>query len=96
MTGRRWQNLRLTLYPCDGIALAAFETNTYSCGGTALTAFEGNPCPCGETALAALEIVTPTAKIAMPAGHHQDSFVRVACGPDLSPHQYIFKLPVFA
>ena len=37
VAGRRWRYLRLNLYPCGGMALAAFETYTYSCDGTALT-----------------------------------------------------------
>ena len=79
MTGRRWQHWRLTLYPCGG---TAFETNT--CGGTVFATFEGNPYPCGGTALAVFEVVPPAAKMAMPTDHCQDSFVRGACGPDLS------------
>ena len=83
MMGRHWRHFRLTLYPCGGTALAAFETNTSS-GWTALVTFEGNPYPCGWTVLAAFEVVTPTAKMAMPTSHCQDSFVRGACGADLS------------
>ena len=84
MMGRCLWHLRFTLYPCGGTALAAFEANTYSCGWTALASFEGNTYPCGGTALAAIEVVTPTPKVAMPIGNHQDSFVRDACGPDMS------------
>ena len=84
MTGRHWRHLMLTLYPCGGTALTAFETNT-SWGRTVLATFEGNPYPCGGTALAAFEVVTSTSKMAMPTGHYfQDSFLRGACGPDLS------------
>ena len=54
----------------------AFETNTSCCGGKAY--------PCGGMALAAFEVVTPTAKMVMPMGDHQDSFGRGVCGPDLS------------
>ena len=79
MMGRRWWHLRLTLYPCDGTVLEAFETNT-SCGGRALATFQGNPYPCGGMALAAFEVVTPTSNMAMPTGHCQDRFVRGACG----------------
>ena len=50
----------------------------------ALATFECNPYPCGVTALAVFDVVTPTAKMAMPSGHRQDSFVIGACGPDLS------------
>ena len=49
-----------------------------------LATFEGNPYPCGGTAFAVFEVVTPTAKMAMPIGHCQDSSVREASGPDLS------------
>ena len=63
--------------------MAAFETNT-SCGGAALAKFEGYPCPCGGTPLAVFDVVTPAAKMAMPTGHSQDSFVGGAYGPDLT------------
>ena len=35
-------------------------------------------------ALTAFEVITPTAKMAMPTGHLEESFVRGACWPDLS------------
>ena len=81
----------------------AFETYT-SCGGTLLATFEGNPYPCGGAALAVFEVVTPTAKMAMPKGHCQDSFVRGACGPDLSgalrpplaPYQFRIIISTFS
>ena len=50
-----------------------------------LAAFEVNTLPLWRDGMAAFEVViTPTAKMAMPTGHRQDSFVRGACDPDLS------------
>ena len=62
-------------YPCGGTALVAFDTNTYSYDRTALAAFEVNSLPLWLDCIGGVEVVTHTAKMAMPTGNHQDTFV---------------------